>query len=264
MDGEHTPSSISFFKYMSDDLIDYFGTKKQLKQIDVEAVKRYLKYLNKSARTKNGDPLSATTKQHLFGTLRNIMEYARRIKYIKENPCRDLSQKEKPHRDKKTVDFMEPAQAAQFIKCLDEEPLYWQCLMNVLITTGLRRGEAVALQWGDLDAKKLELAVLRNVTLDKAAENGLHVGKTKTGESRVVPVSARLCSLLSKLKQEQEEKYHARLLPNSFIFCAVDDPYRPLRPDSVTRHVRKFVESHGLPDMSPHDLRHTSLIVSGK
>ena len=37
-------------------------------------------------------------------------------------------------------------EAARFMACLEEEPLYWQCLMNVLITTGLRRGEAIALQ----------------------------------------------------------------------------------------------------------------------
>ncbi len=257
MDGDHTPSSVSFFRYMSDDLIAYFGTKK-LVQIDTEAVKRYLRYLNKEAVTKNGEPLSAATKQHHFGTLRNILGYAKRLHYIKDDPTADLTQKEKPHRDKKKVDFLDAEQAVKFMRCLSTEPLYWQCLLNVLVTTGLRRGEAVALQWGDLDAKKLELAVVRNVTLDKDAESGLHIGKTKTGESRVVPVSARLCGLLMELKKEQEQRYQALLLPNSFIFCNEADPYKPIRPDSVTKHVRKFVAANGLPDVSPHDLRHSA------
>ena len=258
MDGEHTPSSISFFRYMSDDLIEYFGPKKQLKTIDVEAVKRYIKYLNKEAKTKNGDPISATTRQHHFGTLRNILEYARRIHYIESDPCQDLTQKEKPHREKKKVDFLDTDQAIRFMSCLKTEPLYWQCLMNVLITTGLRRGEAIALQWRDLNAKKLELSVVRNVTIDKESEGGLHIGKTKTGESRTVPVSKRLCSLLLAFKQSQEEKFRASLLPSSFIFCNEADPYKPIRPDSVTKHVRVFVKSNGLPNMSPHDLRHTA------
>lgn len=257
MDGEHTPSSVSFFRYMSDDLIAYFGTKK-LVQIDTEAVKRYLRYLNKEAVTKSGEPLSAATKQHHFGTLRNILGYAKRLHYIKDDPTADLTQKEKPHRDKKKVDFLDAEQAVKFMGCLSTEPLYWQCLMNVLISTGLRRGEAVALQWGDLDVKKLELAVVRNVTLDKDAESGLHIGKTKTGESRVVPVSSRLCGLLMELKKEQEQRYQALLLPSSFIFCNEADPYKPIRPDSVTKHVRKFVAANGLPDVSPHDLRHSA------
>ena len=262
MDGEHTPSSVSFFLYMSDDLIDYFGSKKQLTQIDVEAVKRYVKYLNKTAKTKNGEPYSAATRKHHFDTLKNILEYARRLHYIESNPCMDLSQKEKPRRDRKTIDFLDPEQAVKFMQCLDSEPVYWQALMNVLITTGLRRGEAVALQWRDLDAKKLELDVVRNVTLDKSAETGLHIGKTKTGESRVVPISARLCSLLLSLKKSQEEKYGAKLLPTSFVFGSDTDPYRPIRPDSVTRHVRKFVEANGLPDVSPHDLRHSAATLA--
>ena len=262
MDGEHTPTSVSFFRYMSDDLIDYFGLKKQLTQIDVEAVKRYVKYLNKTAKTKNGEPYSAATRKHHFDTLKNILEYARRLHYIENNPCMDLSQKERPRRDRKTIDFLEPEQAVKFMQCLESEPIYWQALMNVLITTGLRRGEAVALQWRDLDAKKLELDVVRNVTLDKSAETGLHIGKTKTGESRVVPISARLCSLLLSLKKSQEEKYCAKLLPTSFIFGSDTDPYKPIRPDSVTRHVRKFVEANGLPDVSPHDLRHSAATLA--
>lgn len=145
MDGTHTPSSISFYQYMSDDILAYFGPKKQLKQIDAEAVKRYVKFLNTEARTKQGKPYSATTVQHHFGTLRNILEYARRFHYIKFDPCQDLSQKEKPHREKKKVDFLEASKAREFMLCLENEPLFWRAFVNVLLTCGLRRGEAVGL-----------------------------------------------------------------------------------------------------------------------
>ena len=64
--------------------------------------------------------------------------------------------------------------------------------------------------------------------------------------------------MLLQFKKEQEETFNALILPAGFIFCNFTDPYRPLRPDSVTRHVRKFVEKNGLPDVSPHDLRHTA------
>lgn len=120
MDGTHTPSSVSFYRYMSEDLASYFG-KKRLNSIDAEAVKRYIKYLNTEAVSKNGEPLSPTTIQHHFGTLRNIMQYARRFHYIQFDPCQDLSQKEKPHRGKKKVDFLEPAQAQRFLQCVSEE-----------------------------------------------------------------------------------------------------------------------------------------------
>lgn len=95
-DDTHTPSSISFFRYMSNDLIDYFGERKRLSQIDVEAVKRYIKYLNTNAKTKKGEPYSKWTIKHHFSVLRNILEYARRMHYIPSDPCQDLSPKEKP------------------------------------------------------------------------------------------------------------------------------------------------------------------------
>lgn len=258
MDGTHTPSTISFFRYMSEDLVAYFG-KKKLRQIDAEAVKRYIKYLNNEAVTRGGDPYGATTKKHHYDTLRNILEYAKRFHYIDDYPCRELAQKEKPHREKKKVDFLEPDQAMKFIACLDGESLYWRCLMNLLITTGLRRGEAAAIQWGDIDTKKLELAVIRNVTLDKAA---IHVGKTKTGEERTVALSFRMVAMLMELKREQEEKYQAILLPSAFVFCNDADPYTPIRPDSITKHVKSFVKRNGLPDVSPHDLRHSAATLA--
>ena len=261
MDGTHTPSSVSFYRYMSEDLVSYFG-RKRLNSIDAEAVKRYIKYLNTEATSKNGEPLAPTTIQHHFGTLRNIMQYARRFHYIQADPCQDLSQKEKPHRGKKKVDFLEPAQAQRFIQCVSDEPLYWQCLLNVLITTGLRRGEAVGLQWGDLDGEKLTLSISRNVSIDKESSDKMHIGSTKTGEDRVVPISLRLYGLLMTFKREQESKYQASLMPTAFIFCSESNPYAPLYPTTVTRHVSKFIKQHNLPNVSPHDLRHTAATLA--
>lgn len=261
MDGTHTPSSISFYNYMSEDLVSYFG-KKKLNSIDAEAVKRYIKYLNTEAVSKSGEPLAPTTIQHHFGTLRNIMQYARRFHYIQFDPCQDLSQKEKPHRGKKKVDFLEPAQAQRFIQCVSDESLYWQCLLNVLITTGLRRGECVGLQWGDLDGEKLTLSISRNVSIDKDSPEKYHIGDTKTGEDRVVPISLRLYGLLMSFKREQETKYQASLMPSAFMFCSETNPYAPLYPTTVTRHVSKFIKRHNLPNVSPHDLRHTAATLA--
>lgn len=261
-DGTHTPSTISFYRHMTNDILAYFGRRKKLLQIDAEAVKRYIKYCNTEARTKKGEPYSPTTVQHHFSTLRSIMEYARRFKYIPSDPCQDLSQKEKPKRSKKQIDFLAPSEAKQFILALDSEPLYWRAFMNVLITSGLRRGETVGLQWRDVDSQSMTITVQRNVTVDKNAENKIHIGATKTGETRTVPISSRILGLLKALKSEQEATYQVKLLPHAFVFCAAADPYRPLYPTEPTRWQRKFTERHNLPKVSPHDLRHTAATLA--
>lgn len=261
-DGTHTPSTISFYRHMTDDILEYFGPKKKLAAIDAEAVKRYIKYCNTEAKTKRGEPYSPTTTQHHFSTLRNILEYARRFKYIQSDPCQDLSQKEKPQRGKKQIDFLAPDEAKTFILALNGEPLFWQAFMNLLLTTGLRRGEAVGLQWGDIDPDKQTITVQRNVTLDTKSADKIHVGETKTGETRTVPVSPRVLALLMALKQEQQSKFKSVMMPTAYIFSSAADAYKPIYPTEPTRWQRKFTERHGLHKVSPHDLRHTAATLA--
>lgn len=261
MDGSHTPSSISFYKQMSDHILEYFGSKKKLSQIDAETVKRYIKYLRTDAVSKSGKPYSATTIQHHFSTLRNILEYARRFHYIQSDPCHDLTQKEKPHRDNKKVDFLSIHQAQRFMECLQDEPLFWRCFMTVLLKTGLRRGECVGLQWGDIDGNKLTLSISRNVTVDRNSPDKIYVGKTKTDEERTVPISQGLYALLMTHKHEQQKKYGV-LLPNAFVFCSALNPYKPIYPTEPTRWQSKFVKRNNLPKVSPHDLRHTAATLA--
>lgn len=261
MDGTHTPSSVSFYGYMSDDILEYFGEKKRLNQIDAETIKKYVKYLNTEARTKQGKPYSKTTVQHHFATLRNILEYARRFHYIDTDPCQDLSQKEKPHRERKQIDFLDSTQAREYLRCLDAEPLFWRCFENLLITSGLRRGEAVGLQWVDINADKLTLTISRNVTIDKTAEDKIHIGQTKGKETRTVPISRRVYALLMERKEEQRQQY-GLVMPTAFIFNRDGNAYAPVFPTTPTRWQQRFVKRHGLEAVSPHDLRHTAATLA--
>ena len=190
------------------------------------------------------------------------MEYAARMHYIERDPCRDLAQSEKPRREKKRVDFLSPDEARRFLKCLDGESLFWKTFENVLITTGVRRGEAVALQWRDVDFEGMSISIQRNCTPDRNAPDRLHIGATKTGETRTVPVSRRVLEMLLKLKHKREAALGVALLPDSFVFCRASDPFKPINPQEPTRWQRRFVQRHGLPNVSPHDLRHTAATLA--
>ena len=133
--------------------------------------------------------------------------------------------------------------------------------MTVLLKTGLRRGECVALQWGDIDGNKLELSITRNVTIDRNSPDKICVGKTKTDEERTVPISQGLYALLMTHKHEQQKK-HGVLFPNTFVFCSALDPYKPIYPTEPTRWQSKFVKRNNLPKVSPHDLRHTAATLA--
>ena len=190
------------------------------------------------------------------------MEYAARMHYIERDPCQDLAQSEKPRREKKRVDFLSPDEARRFLRCLDSESLFWKAFENILITTGARRGEAVGLQWGDIDFEAMSISIQRNVTPDRDAPDRMRVGATKTGEARTVPVSRRVLEMLLELKREREAALGVSLLPQTFVFCRACDPYKPINPQEPTRWQRRFVQRHGLPNVSPHDLRHTAATLA--
>lgn|GEM_PF-316765 len=279
--GKHTPSTISFFTYMGNDIKAYFNDKHpglKLAQINREDVLDYLRWMQTEAKTKQGKPYGATTIQHHFSTLRNILEYATYTDYLTEDPCTKLKPEDRPRRESKEIDFLDEDEAIRFLSALDSDEekeywnnetdhLYWKALVNVLITTGLRRGELVGLQWGDFDKKNLVLHIRRNVTIDTShkddtdPEKKIHIGQTKGKTIRKVPISQYVSNLLLDLKKAQDEQYKT-LLPSAYIFCRTDAPYQPMYPTEPTRLTKKFIKRHKLKDVSPHDLRHSAATLA--
>ena len=282
-DGKHTPDTISFYRHMSNDIKAYFEAKHpdiKLAFLSKEDVLDYLAYMRMEAKTKRGTAYSATTIQHHFSTLRNILEYAVYIEYLKEDPCIKIKPSDRPKREEREIDFLDEEQAVMFMTCLDSDKekeywlknpgshLFWKCLVNTLILTGLRRGELAGLQWGDLDVKDMLLHIRRNVTIDttnkteKDPEKKIHIGVTKGKTVRTVPISQYLLDLLTAYKAEQESKYGGALLPNAYIFCRTENAYMPIYPTEPTRLMSKFIKRHKLKDVSPHDLRHTAATLA--
>lgn len=133
----------------------------------------------------------------------------------------------------------------------------------LLITSGLRRGECLGLQWRDIDYENATINIERAVTY--TPESGILVSAPKTANSiRVIPIMDSAMQLLNLLKHKQERSEKGHDLSHAFIFGKQDDVFSPRDPNAVTRRMKRFVRSVGLPDFSPHDLRHTcaSLLLS--
>jgi integrase len=77
----------------------------------------------------------------------------------------------------------------------------WAAFFYLLITTGLRLGEAQALTWGDWIPGKSESA-FDALEISKGLKNDKRIGSTKTGKSRVVFLQAMVVALLKKWRDE--------------------------------------------------------------
>ena len=139
-------------------------------------------------------------------------------------------------------------------------------LLILALTTGMRRGELLALRWDDIDFKQGLVSVHRTMT--RVGGYGYVEGEPKTRSSRrriVLPGVALEALRVHRIQQEQirvnaGEKWQDKGL----VFC---DGYGGFfSPDMVLRRFDKLLDEAGLPHMRFHDLRHsaaTILLVAG-
>ena len=142
-DGSHRPSTIAFYEYALKIIKPYFDGV-LLREITGIKVSEYLNWLRSEYRTKQGKPLAEKTIRHHYGLLSVVFNYAERQEIISKNP---MKQVERPKVTKKSVDALTQEEATVFFKAVSTSPLDFCCMWTTLITTGLRRGECLGLQW---------------------------------------------------------------------------------------------------------------------
>ncbi len=92
-------------------------------------------------------------------------------------------------------------QAKAFLRVADDHP--WKVLWYVIALSGCRRGEALGLQWGDVDWEASTITIQRTLT-GKAAHRQIHEPKTAQGR-RVIAASQYLLQLLKVQLHEQKQ-----------------------------------------------------------
>jgi integrase len=134
--------------------------------------------------------------------------------------------------------------------------------------TGMRRGEALALKWQDVNMADGEAHVRRNRVPSRGGivENA---PKTAAGE-RVVPLDAITVAALGKWQRRQYDeraKAESAWHDTGYLFTYEDG--RPLDPRWVSRlfvravaRVNAEPRGAGLPPLSIHGLRHTFATIA--
>ena len=246
------PSTISMYGFMLKVMLPKLGDKR-LTEISGVDIMRYLQYLRDEYKAPDGRTLSEKSVKHHFNILRNIFNYAERQEYIKKNPIKKV---DPPKLHKRPVDALSQEQARIFFDALKGCKLEYRCMMLLMATTGIRRGECLGLQWHDFNFEENTLHIERNVTYTKMS--GIVVAEPKTPCSiRTIPLMNGVKFHLFQLYQEAVKRHPQTLLQSAFLFEGRDSPFLPRDPNTATRNVRKFMREIGLPGISPHGLRHT-------
>jgi integrase len=122
-------------------------------------------------------------------------------------------------------------------------------------STGMRRGEVLALRWSDFNYDTRRLSVTQQI---QRIDGELVMRTVKTNRSkRPVPISEPIAELL-KLHKNEQNKARLQLgqaYNNNDLICCWEDG-RPIDPDYFTKRFIKFAQNFIL-GVRLHDLRHS-------
>jgi integrase len=130
-------------------------------------------------------------------------------------------------------------------------------VLVLIAFTGLRRGEALALRWSDLD---LDLGVLRVAGTLGRVNGSLSVSEPKTARSRrVVPLSPALVALLRKHRTDQKRQRLAaanQWTDTGLVFTT--ELGVPVDPRNLLRTIEAAARTAAISDVGIHTLRHST------
>ncbi|NOT55868.1 MAG: site-specific integrase [Deltaproteobacteria bacterium] len=196
--------------------------------------------------------LAPNSIRALLAPLREFFNHQMDDGFLDRNPCvRFLPRGRKEGAREQKVSFLTKEECGVLLRTAREQFPRVYPFISLLIRTGLRLGEAIALQWGDLDAQSRFLTVQRNWVDGQLTT-------PKSGKSRRVDVSLSLLDTLNSLlvERKKEALRHGWGEVPPWIFLT--DGGTRLDPDNFRGRIwPKLLAKAGLRHIRIHDLRHS-------
>ena len=202
------------------------------------------------------------TQKMVLQRLKAVFQDALRLQIIYVNPCEAIKVKTPPSEPVGRV--LEPGEMATLLKACDAHPM--GILFRLLLDTGLRKGEALALTWADIDLG----AVPPRLSVTKAwassgRVSGGHLTKPKNPQSRrVVPIPPDTAERLRVLRSATVNTYGQGIQGLHLFGSPVNNT--PFEPNAPNHALSRMCKRAGLKHTRPHDLRHTfgsTLLANG-
>lgn len=211
------------------------------------------------------DGYSWNTINKARSALHSALEQAVINELIVKNPVNKIKMPTKQKKEVKVLSLEEQK------KLIDIAPEFANGEIFILILgTGLRVGEALALTWDDIDfnnellnINKTQIEVLTKFAPNKKditdKKKYIGYGSPKTQSSnRIVPLLPNLIVMLEELKIKQEEqkiKFGESYQDNKLVFCIPNG--LPIRKNVLGHRLNLITEKAGIKHISIHGLRHT-------
>ncbi|WP_341300295.1 site-specific integrase [Lysinibacillus sp. FSL H8-0500] len=192
-----------------------------------------------------------------------VIDFAMRRGYVRTNPFKlvDMPKPKKTSPQSVTdseENFYTREELNEFLEYLKEEnnPKV-HTFFRLLAYSGMRKGEALALQWKDIDFTKSEILV--NKALSRGKESKLYLKKTKTGNVRTISMDPETMKLLDRWKKQQRKEYFTlgfnTLNEEQLVFSNEKNKF--IQPTKTRKWLIHVQEKYNLKRITTHGLRHT-------
>lgn len=204
--------------------------------------------------------LAASTRKQCFRVLNICLGRAVDLDLIKGNPAQ-VMRRRMPKADPADLAVLTPEQSAELLNSARGTALFAPILLA--LSTGCRRGEAVALTWRSVD---LEGGAVTFAVAAKQIGREVITGGTKSGKSRVVTLGQNAVEELRAWRTSQAEqllRLGIRQTADTLV-CTRADGSR-YRPNVITIDFWRLAKRLGL-KVHYHSLRHghaTALLIAG-
>ena len=193
------------------------------------------------------------------GITQQVFDYAIKMNIITDNPMRKV----KLPKTKGTVNevnkFYSTDELKHFFDCVkDYGNMKYLAFFRLLAFTGMRKGEALALNWSDIDFNKKEVHITKGVVLD---ENEIPIiSTTKTKKSvRTVSLDDASLAILKKWKIEQAKELMSiginSLNKHQLLFTY--DANKLYRPSYSNCWLEQIINKYNLKKITMHGFRHS-------
>lgn len=205
------------------------------------------------------------TVRKIYVVIQSIFHRGVEQGFIRDTPCRNVILPKNKSKKKKPV--LDEEQTKRFMELLETKncDLDIKRMIKVLLYTGLRSGEMLALSWDDINFQDMTISIEHNLA-DVGGKHWLTTPKTESS-IRTIGMSQTLADIFREQKKYQEQLIEA--LEDSFahpemVFTSANGNYRDRT--SLGTSFRRFLKGTEFEFLTLHQLRHcnaTLLLNSG-
>ncbi|WP_165046307.1 site-specific integrase [Adlercreutzia sp. ZJ138] len=239
------PSTIRGYKGETKTICRYIGAE-LISDLSVPTINAWMANMS-------DDSYAPKTISKCFRLLKQALNYAVSLDLLSKNPCNFCKP---PKRVKAPINALSREERSRMLDLARHaQPGALAVAIEIMLTTGMRRGEVCALRWSDFDESK------RTITVSHAlgsGEGGFYLKEPKAGRSRIIPLTEHTYNLLKGMQDDLKwmcNKLKLRL-ENAYILGTLESESRPYNPTQIGKDFSAFCKMNGF-DCTLHDLRHT-------